>query len=133
MKASDLIPKVEGVFIALLEENNTPEYAVYLVNERSDIMEGIIVTSVGYGEKVTSGEAIQTATFRHSLEVLLPGEYAKIEMIVPEVFSLYNEFWVSFWIDEILYDKKVLFIPGSINVQEMQVLHKFNKKGLLMS
>lgn len=133
MKTKDLIPKIEGVFLALLAENDNAEFAVYLLNDRRDIMEGIIVTSVGFGENLHSGEAIKTATLRHSLEVLLPEEYAKIELIVPEVFGLYNEYWVSFWIDEVLYDKKFLFLPNSIKVDEMALLPRFNKKGIILS
>jgi len=133
MKLHDLIPKVEGVFLALLEEKDNAEYAVYLVNDRKDIMEGIIVTSVGFGENLQSGEALKTATLRHSLEVLLPEEYAKIELMVPEVFGLYNEYWVSFWIDEVLYDKKFLFLPDSIKIENFEVLPRFNKRGILLS
>lgn len=133
MKAKDLIPKVEGVFLALLEEKANEEYAVYLVNDRRDIMEGIIVTSVGFGENMQSGEALKTATLRHSLEVLLPEEYAKIELIIPEVFGLYNEYWVSFWIDEVLYDKKFLFLPDSIKIEDLAVLPRFNKRGIFLT
>lgn len=133
MNIHDLIPKVEGVFLALLEEKDNAEYAVYLVNDRKDIMEGIIVTSVGFGENLQSGEALKTATLRHSLEVLLPEEYAKIELIVPEVFGLYNEYWVSFWVDEVLYDKKFLFLPDSIRIEDFTVLPKFNKRGIFLT
>lgn len=133
MNIHDLIPKVEGVFLALLEEKDNAEYAVYLVNDRKDIMEGIIVTSVGFGENLQSGEALKTATLRHSLEVLLPEEYAKIELIVPEVFGLYNEYWVSFWVDEVLYDKKFLFLPDSIKIEDFTVLPKFNKRGISLT
>jgi hypothetical protein len=119
--------------LALLEEKGNEEYAVYLINDRKDIMEGIIVTSVGFGENMQSGEALKTATLRHSLEVLLPEEYAKIELIIPEVFGLYNEYWVSFWIDEVLYDKKFLFLPDSIKIEDLAVLPRFNKKGILLS
>ena len=133
MNIHDLIPKVEGVFLALLEEKDSAEYAVYLVNDRKDIMEGIIVTSVGFGENLQSGEALKTATLRHSLEVLLPEEYAKIELIVPEVFGLYNEYWVSFWVDEVLYDKKFLFLPDSIKIEDFSVLPKFNKRGIFLT
>ena len=133
MKIHDLIPKVEGVFLALLEEKDNAEYAVYLVNDRKDIMEGIIVTSVGFGENLQSGEALKTATLRHSLEVLLPEEYAKIELIVPEVFGLYNEYWVSFWVEEVLYDKKFLFLPDSIKIEDFSVLPKFNKRGIFLT
>ena len=64
MKLSELIPKVEGIELAVVLENDTPEYAVYLHNAKADIIEGIIITSVGYGENPTTGEKIKTATLR---------------------------------------------------------------------
>ena len=92
MKISELIPKVEGIEIAVLLEDEGAEYSVFLRNGKEDIIEGIIITSVGYGEDPSTGEKIRTSTLRHSLEVMLPKEIAKIELIVPEVFGLYNEY-----------------------------------------
>ncbi len=133
MKLSELIPKVEGIELAVVLENDTPEYAVYLHNAKEDIIEGIIITSVGYGENPTTGEKIKTATLRHSLEVMLPNEVAKIELIVPEVFGLYNEYWVSFWINEELFDKKFLFLPDAIHSEKLRMLDSFGKFGVLLS
>ena len=133
MKLSELIPKVEGIELAVLLENDTPEYAVYLHNAKEDIIEGIIITSVGYGENPATGEKIKTATLRHSLEVMLPNEVAKIEFIVPEVFGLYNEYWVSFWINEELFDKKFLFLPDAIHTDKLTMLDSFGKLGVLLS
>jgi len=133
MKLSELVPRVEGIELAVVLENNTPEYAVYLHNAKEDIIEGIIITSVGYGENPATGEKIKTATLRHSLEVMLPNEVAKIELIVPEVFGLYNEYWVSFWINEELFDKKFLFLPDAIHTDKLTMLDSFGKLGVLLS
>ncbi|MCF8269292.1 MAG: hypothetical protein K9I25_04920 [Crocinitomicaceae bacterium] len=133
MKLSELIPNVEGIELAVILENDTPEYAVYLHNAKEDIIEGIIITSVGYGENPTTGETIKTATLRHSLEVMLPNEVAKIELIVPEVFGLYNEYWVSFWINEELFDKRFLFLPDAIHKDKLTLLESFGKPGVLLS
>jgi hypothetical protein len=133
MKLSELIPNVEGIELAVILENDTPEYAVYLHNAKEDIIEGIIITSVGYGENPTTGETIKTATLRHSLEVMLPNEVAKIELIVPEVFGLYNEYWVSFWINEELFDKRFLFLPDAIHMDKLTLLQSFGKPGVLLS
>ncbi|NBY41387.1 MAG: hypothetical protein EBQ66_11025 [Flavobacteriia bacterium] len=102
------------------------------MNNKPDIIEGIIVTSVGYGEDLKTGENVKTSVFRHSLEVMLPGELAKIEMISPEVFNLYNEFWVSFWLEEILYDKKFVFAPRTILTENLTYLKQFEKKGIML-
>jgi hypothetical protein len=133
MKLSELIPNVEGIELAVILENDTPEYAVYLHNAKEDIIEGIIITSVGYGENPSTGEPIKTATLRHSLELMLPNEVAKIELIVPEVFGLYNEYWVSFWINEELFDKKFLFLPDAIHMDNLTLLESFGKPGVLLS
>ena len=52
MKEGLLGPTVENVGFAVVEETveNEKIYNVYLLNMRQDIMEGIIVTSTGYGE-----------------------------------------------------------------------------------
>jgi len=133
MKISELIPKVEGIEIAVLLEDEGAEYSVFLRNGKEDIIEGIIITSVGYGEDPSTGEKIRTSTLRHSLEVMLPKEIAKIELIVPEVFGLYNEYWVSFWIEEQLFDKKFLFLPDAIQPEKLKLLPDFGRKGILLS
>lgn len=132
MKEGILGPKVEGVEVLILLDNETnAEYNVYLWNRREEIIEGVIITSAGFGEHPSTGEKIKTATLRHSLEVLLPNEVAKIEAIMPDVFGLYNEYWVSFWVDEVLYDKQFLFPPESIILSNFNHMEAFAKKGLL--
>jgi hypothetical protein len=64
---------------------------------------------------------------------MLPNEVAKIELIVPEVFGLYNEYWVSFWINEELFDKKFLFLPDAIHADKLTMLDSFGKLGVLLS
>ena len=91
MKEGLLGPTVENVGFAVVEETveNEKIYNVYLLNMRQDIMEGIIVTSTGYGENVNTGERVRTSTLRHCLEVLLPGEVAKIEPIMEQHLNIY--------------------------------------------
>jgi hypothetical protein len=135
MREELLGPKVENVGLAILEdlgEDNTPIYNAYIFSERDDIMEGIIITSTGYGENATTGERVKTSTLRHCLEILLPGEAAKIEPIVEEVFGLTNEYWVSFWVNDVMYDKKFIFLAETIQPKNMRMLNNLNKKGLLI-
>ncbi|MDG1331469.1 MAG: hypothetical protein P8P74_04020 [Crocinitomicaceae bacterium] len=128
-------PKVEGVAFAVVEqlnEDNEKVYNVYLVNLREDIMEGIIVTSQGYGNNVLTGETIRTSKLRHHLEVLMPNEAAKIEPIIEEVFGLSNEYWVSFWAEDVLYDKKFVFLAESISEKNMKMLPIIGEKGVMI-
>jgi hypothetical protein len=135
MKEELLGPKVENVGVAVIQsvnEEKEKEYTVYLINMRDDIMEGIIVASTGYGENTVTGEKIKTSTLRHGIEVLLPNEIAKIEPIMPEVFGLSNEFWVSFWVEDVLYDKRFVFPAESIVEENFKYLEQFKRKGILL-
>jgi hypothetical protein len=135
MKEELLGPKVENVGVAVIQsinEENEKEYTVYLISLRDDIMEGIIVASTGYGENTTTGEKIKTSTLRHGIEVLLPNEIAKIEPIMPEVFGLSNEYWVSFWVEEVLYDKRFVFPAESLIEENFKFLDAFKRKGVLL-
>jgi hypothetical protein len=136
MREELLGPKVEKVGVAIIEqineEGNTMYYA-YLLNLRDDIMEGIIITSTGYGENVNTGEKIKTSTLRHSLEVLLPQEAAKIEPIMEDVFALSNEYWVSFWVNDVMYDKKFIFLPETITKDKMKPIPLLGEKGIMIS
>ncbi len=128
-------PKVEGVAFAVVQqfnEENEKVYNVYLVNLRDDIMEGIIVTSQGYGNNVITGEAIRTSKLRHKLEILLPNEAAKIEPIIEDVFGLANEYWLSFWVNNDLYDKKFVFVAESISEENMKLLPVIGEQGVMI-
>ncbi len=135
MREELLGPKVEKVGVAIVENLNNlkqKEYNVYLLNLRDDIMEGIIISSVGYGLNANTGEEIKTSMLRHSLEVLLPNEAAKIEPIMEDLFGLSNEYWVSFWIDEVMYDKKFVFLPETITENNMKTLPVLGMKGVMI-
>lgn len=135
MREELLGPKVENVGIAIVEETNEfgeNVFYAYLLNLRDDIMEGIIITSTGYGENASTGEKVKTSTLRHSLEVLLPNEAAKIEPIMEEVFGLANEFWVSFWVNDTMYDKKFVFLPETISTEKMNILPILGQKGIMI-
>jgi hypothetical protein len=128
-------PVVENVRVVIVPETNEEggtQHYVYLLNLRDDIMEGIIITSRGYGINVETEEKVSTSTLRHSLEVLLPDEAAKLEPIMEEVFGLTNEYWVSFWADDVMYDKKFIFLPETIKEENYTEIPKLGKKGVMV-
>ena len=129
-------PKVEGIAVSIVDtslpEATEKEYYVYLMNLREDIIEGIIVTSTGYGENVQTGEKIKTSTLRHCIEILLPNEAAKIEPIMPDLFGISNEYWVSFWVNDVLYDKKFVFLAGTVEPSRFQFIDQLGAKGIVL-
>lgn len=135
MKESILGPKVENVAIAIVKEHlegGVEGYNVYLINYREDIIEGIIVSSKGFGQDTTTGETIKTSTLRHCIELMLPNEAAKIEAIMEDVFGLTNEFLLSFWIDDKMHDKKYTFLPNTICDENLVEVPLLNKRGVII-
>jgi hypothetical protein len=136
MKEGILGPKVEDVSMAVVKdtiEGGETMYYVYLLSFREDIMEGVIINSTGYGEDNITGEKIKTSTLRHTMEILLPNEAAKIEAIMPDVFGLSNEYWISFWVNDTMYDHKFVFLPNTINPNEMQLIPMLGVEGILLN
>ena len=127
------IPKVEGVAIAIvLEVNELAQemWNVYLINLKNVPIEGVIISSRGYG--TIDGSSKKTATFRHFLDIVDPNSFKKLEEIVPEVFGLNNEFWLSFFLDKKMYDKKFIFLAEAISEEHFTSIPLVNKKGVLI-
>lgn len=128
-------PKVENIGVAIVEQKNELNeniYNVYLLNLGEEIIEGIMITSKGYGENLKTGEKIKTSMLRHSLEVLLPNEAAKIEPIMEDVFGIANEFWVSYWSNDVMFDKKFIFVPESVSPNNMKTIPVLGDKGVMI-
>ncbi|MEN8929087.1 MAG: hypothetical protein ABF242_05965 [Flavobacteriales bacterium] len=117
MKKDIIQPEVKDVYIAVIAKehaNGEYEWNAYIINNKDEKLEGVLVSTRGYGE--IGGEQKKTATFRHSLDELEPKSFKKIETIPEELFALSNEFWVSFYIDKKMYDKKYIFLTESISI-----------------
>ncbi len=128
------IPKVEDVAVAVVPETNEvgeEMWIVYLINLKPNLIEGVLVSSRGYGSM--DGRKKKTTTFRHFLDELPPNSFKKIEEIVPEVFGLNNEFWVSFYLNKKMYDKKYIFLPETIKERHFTEIPVLGKRGVLIN
>jgi hypothetical protein len=133
MKKDIVIPVVEDVWVAIVHdpiENEETEWNAYLLNMKNEALEGVLVSSRGYS--AIENDQRKTATFRHFLDVLPPKSFKKIEPISSEVFGLNNEYWVSFYINKKMYDKKYIFLPETINESYFIEIPMINKKGVLI-
>jgi hypothetical protein len=125
--------EVKDIAIAITyEESEAGEtgWNVFLLNLKNQLIEGVLVSSKGYG--VINGEAVKTSTLRHFLNEVKPGSFMKIEPIMEDVFSLSNEYWVSFYIDKIIYDKKFIFLPETISSEYFTLIPILNKRGVMI-
>ncbi|SFT81737.1 hypothetical protein SAMN05216474_2516 [Lishizhenia tianjinensis] len=113
-------PKVEGISVAVAfetAETGDRIYNVYLLNKTADTLENVLVSSKGYGVNAMTEEKIETSVLRHSLGDVAPQKAQKIEPIMEQVFGLSNEYWISYWIGNKMYDKKFVFLAETITEQ----------------
>lgn len=126
-------PLVENIAIAVIREMNADgscEWNVYLLNLKDAPIQGVLVSSRGYGVK--NGEKVQTSTLRHFLDVVAARSFAKIEPIMEELFALGNEFWVSFYQNNEMYDKKYVFVAETIKEENFTFVPLINKPGVMI-
>ncbi|MCS6822683.1 MAG: hypothetical protein NZ529_00190 [Cytophagaceae bacterium] len=124
---------VEGVHIAVtryMERSSTESWQVYIINKNVFPIENVFIRSKGYGYN-RDGEKQETSVLRHHLPVLDAKSYAMIELIMPEVFHLNNEYWVSYFIAQQVYDKKFIFVPDSIIEANLSYIPEIKMQGVL--
>lgn len=130
MKKDIEIPKVEGVYFAVVQEYNeiykTDDWNAYLINENDVDLEMILVVSRGYDEQR------ETSLMRHKLEKLPAKSYAKIEWMQEDVLALNNEFRVTFFEGSKMYDKTYLFRKNTINKNAFRPLPLMDTTGVLV-
>jgi hypothetical protein len=127
MKADIIIPVVENVFIAAVQEWSDDfmekVWYAYLVNDSDFLIESVMVVSKAFG--TIEGEMKKTSLLRHAYVEVPPVSVVKIEMLEKSVLVLNNEFMVTFFIGDKLYDKKFIFKADTINetnVEEVPIL-----------
>ncbi|MNK03452.1 hypothetical protein D3C87_212990 [compost metagenome] len=124
---------VEDVAIAVVLMSETPEvknWTVYLVNLKNEPITNVLITSKGYGEK--DGKQVKTSLLRHSIGDVAAQSYAGVEAIDTEVFGLTNEYWLSYYIGNTIYDKKFIFLPESIVDVNLIRIPLINKPGVMI-
>jgi hypothetical protein len=127
MKKDIIIPTVENVFLAAVQEWSDDfmekVWYVYLVNDSDFQLDGVMVVSKAFG--TIDGEMKKTSLLRHAFVEIPAVSVVKVEMVEKSVLVLNNEFMVTFFIGNTLYDKKYIFKANSINennVEEVPIL-----------
>lgn len=124
---------VRGLKLAIAKEevNGAIEWGVYIINLNLIELNTVMVTSKGYG--VLNGEDKKTSTLRHMIKELGAQSIAKIEPIDPALFALTNEFWVSYYILDQIFDKKFIFVAGSMDPSNIIHIPELGLQGVLHS
>ena len=130
MKKDIYIPKVENVHVAVVYEYNdiykSNDWNAYIINDKEVDLEMVLIVTRGYSETK------ETSTMRHKLNKLPAKSFAKIELMQEAVLQLNNEFKVTFFENNALFDKTYLFRKNTINIKALQTMPLMNKKGVLV-
>ncbi len=126
------IPKVEDVWMAVVKETDgtEPEWAVYLINQKEMALQNIIVASKGYG--LINEQEVKTSTLRHFFDALEAKSFLKVEKIMPDVFGLNNEYMLTFYLNQVIHDRKFIFVPDSIVDNNLIQVPLIDKPGILI-
>ncbi len=134
MKKDIPIKKVEDVIMAIVPREELTEgedlWDVYIINLKDTPILSVLINSTGYGE--IGGERRRSSTFRHFFEEIGPLEVRQVEAIHSDLFCLTNQFWVSFSHGDYLYDKKFIFLPGSIREELFTEIPFLPRKGVMI-
>lgn len=122
---------VTGVKLAIAKEEKEgkEEWAVYIINNNLIELNTLMITSKGYG--TISGEIRKTSVLRHMIEELGAQCIAKVEPIDPALFGLNNEFWVSYFILDQVFDKKFIFVKGSMHQDNVSYIPEIDLYGVV--
>ncbi|MBT8393267.1 MAG: hypothetical protein HKO81_02560 [Flavobacteriaceae bacterium] len=130
MKKDINIPQVQDVYVAVVSEYNNIykayDWNAYIINDKDVDLEMVLIVSKGY----TQGK--ETSLMRHKLDKLPKKSYAKIEMMQEDVLALNNEFKVTFFKGNKMFDKTYLFRKNTINKNALRPLPLLEAKGVLV-
>ena len=121
------IREVTELGLALIPENE-PKFGeiwvAHLVNLRDHSLKNILLNVEGHGE--VNGHDRKTATLRYLIPEIDSLASHQIEVMLPDVMSVTNQFWVSFSHDDYLYEKKFIVPHDATETMErvgIPVLH----------
>ncbi|SHE59663.1 hypothetical protein SAMN03080594_101731 [Arenibacter palladensis] len=129
MKKDIEIPIAKNVHVAIVHEWNDEflekNWNAYIINDRDSKIEAVIAVSNGYeGDRKTS-------TMRHGLGDIPAKSFRKIEILQEDILAFNNEFFVTFFADDKLYEKRFLFEKYSISESNLGPIPVMELEGVL--
>lgn len=126
--------KVEGVGIATVQEWDEKVgdvvYNVYLLNLNEKPIEGVLVLSKGFG--TIDGEERKTSILRHFLDTVEGESFCKIEPIQHELFVLNNQYQLTYFLENKLYEKTYVFNSNTIHPDNYKQVPLLKKPGIFI-
>ena len=129
MKKDIQIPIITGIEMAVVFEYNdiykTDDWNVYIINQKDIHVEMVVIVSKGFSKKK------QTSIMRKKIDVLSANSFAKVEWMQPELFKLTNQFQVTFFVKDRLYDKTFTFKENTVKEGRLRIIPELKKRGVI--
>lgn len=126
------MPKVSDVYVAIVKDidgEGSSCWNAYLINNKNEPIENAFVSSKGYLTDVEGNES-KSSILRHYYKVVPAKSAQKIEIVVQEVLKLNNEYFVSFYYQGHLLDKRFVFLSETIHEKNASNVPVIQKKGV---
>tara|TARA_R110000744_G_scaffold160968_1_gene277314 strand:- start:2057 stop:2452 length:396 start_codon:yes stop_codon:yes gene_type:complete len=122
------IPVAKNVYVAIVREWNEEfldkDWNAYIINGRTTPIELTMVVSKGY-----EGNC-KTSIMRHSIGEVAAKSYKKIEVVQEDVLTLNNEFYVTYYAENKLFEKRFLFEQNSVKESNLVTIPILDKDGI---
>tara|TARA_B100000749_G_scaffold274442_1_gene258721 strand:+ start:1578 stop:1973 length:396 start_codon:yes stop_codon:yes gene_type:complete len=123
------IPVAKDVYVAMIREWNKEfldkDWNAYIINDRNTPIEMTMVVSKGYDKDRKS------STMRHGIGDMQPKSFRKIEVVQEDVLGLNNEFFVTFYADNKLYEKRFVFEKNTVKENNLVQIQLIDKEGIM--
>jgi len=118
----------KDVYVAVIYEWNdeflSKDWNVYILNNRSSQIDMVLVVTKGFdGDRKTS-------TMRHAIGQIEAKSFEKIETILDDVLALNNEFFVTYFADDKLYEKRFTVAKNTVSEDRLVQIPILEKEGV---
>ena len=90
----------------------------------------MLVSTKGYGKQEDT--KVKTSELRHFFERIEKKSAQAVEVIPTELVGLSNQYWVSFYTDGKIYDKKFIFLPDTLLNKNLTPIALLGQSGILI-
>ena len=123
------VPKAENVYVVAVKEWDDEftgqDWNIYVVNDREDEITMVLVMSRG------ESDDRKTSTLRLDLGDIQSKSSGKVEFITTEVLGFTNEYLITFFSKNKLYERRFIFEPNSISEENTVKIPVLENDGIL--
>ena len=129
MKKDIEIPIAKDVYVAAIHERNdefqSKDWNTYIINNRTTPIDLVFVVTKGFDDHR------KTSVMRHNLGIIEAKSFKKIELLQEDVLALNNEFFVTYYAGNKIYEKRFLFEKNSISENTLSTVPVIKLGGIL--